>query len=98
MTEAHINDVQFTKVGRKWAVSRKGDFEKGYKPFELNSGSGDVNLVPDFETKKAAIDWVESGFALDAIQVETGISRIIWAKSWKEAVSVASLPDAYLSE
>ena len=93
-----MNDVQFTKVAGKWSISRKGGLADGYKPFEVNSVSGDVNIVSDFKTKKAAIDWVESGFALDAVQIETGITRIVWAKNWKEAQSIASLPDAYLSQ
>ena len=40
-----LSDIQFTKVGGKWAVTSKGDLNNGYKPFEINSASNDVNIM-----------------------------------------------------
>ena len=91
-------EFNYIKVNGKWTVTRKGNFISGYKPFEFNADSGDVNLMPDFETKKAAIKWVETGFPLDKIQESTGITKIIWARTLKEAFQISKLPDAYLSE
>ncbi|MEJ6534145.1 hypothetical protein [Pseudoalteromonas lipolytica] len=92
-----LSDIKFTKVSGKWAVTRKGDLKDGYKPFEFNAASNDVNIMSDFKTKKAAIEWVESNFSLDAIQIQTGITKIVWARNWKEAVEVSKFPHAYLS-
>lgn len=91
-------EFNYTKVNGKWAVTRKGDLISGYKPFEFSADSGDVNLMSDFGTKKAAMSWVEAGFPLDKIQESTGITKIIWARTLKEAFQVSNLPDAYLSE
>ena len=91
-------EFNYTKVNGKWTVTRKGDLISGYKPFEFNADSGDVNLMPDFGTKKVAMNWVQAGFPLDKIQESTGITKIIWARTLKEAFQISKLPDAYLSE